>query len=392
VRSISEVISRRVQRIKISATKEMPMIAAQVGGCVSLGQGVPSFATPAHVLDAVFEALRADPGASKYSLQPGMPALRAVVAAQLKAEKGIDADPGAEVAIMVGAMEALLCAMLTLVDDGDEVLVPEPYYPSHVEQILLAGGAPVLAPLRPEDWGLDVEGLRQRVTAKTKAVVVNTPHNPTGANFREQDLRALADLALEHDLYVICDDTYDYLVYDGGSAFSLGSIPELRDRLVLVSSFSKRYALTGWRVGYVYAAPALLNEMLKVHDCATICAPTPAQYAALAALAGPQAIFAGFREALQARRDLLCDRLDRLGPRFSFIRPAGAFYLLLRCDIPGIDSRELAIRLIREAKVITIPGGSFGPSGESHLRLSFGGTEDDITEACARLGCWFEGV
>jgi aminotransferase len=388
-------ISRRVQRIKISATKEMPMIAARVGGCVSLGQGVPSFSPPEHVLEAVFAALRAEPSASKYSLQPGMPELRRAVAGQLLAEKGLASDPNSEIAIMVGAMEALLCAMLTLLDPGDEALVPEPYYPSHVEQIVLAEGTPVFVPLRAEDWGLDIEAMRRKVTARTKLIVVNSPHNPTGAVFDAADLRKLAEFALEHELYVICDDTYDYLTYDGRTAFSLASIPELRERLILVSSFSKRYALTGWRVGYVFAPAPLLAELLKVHDCATICAPTPAQHAALAALQGPQDAFVGFREALQRRRDLICDRLDALADspaQISYVRPEGAFYVMARYDIPGLRSRDAAVRLIREAKVIAIPGGSFGASGASHLRLSFGGAEEELNEACDRMARWFEGL
>jgi aspartate/methionine/tyrosine aminotransferase len=384
-------LSRRVRQIKISATKEMPMIAAQVGGCVSLGQGIPSFTTPEHVVDAVARALRDDPAAGKYSLQPGMPELRRAAARLLLAEKGLPADAEREVAITVGGMEGLLCAMLTLIGPGDEVIVPEPFYPSHVEQVLLSEGTPVFAPLRRADWGLDVDAVAACITPRTKAIIVSSPHNPTGAVFAKADLLKLAELALKHDIFVICDDTYDALCYDGpdhpDGAFSLASLPELRPLLVGVFSFSKRFALTGWRVGFLWAQEALLDHMLKIHDAAAICAPTVSQIAALASLTGPQDIFAGFKAELMKRRDLICKRLDAM-PRFSHIRPAGAFYVMAKADLPVADSRELAIRLIREAKVITIPGGAFGPGGEGHVRLSFGGDEAEIETACDRLAAW----
>ena len=402
-------LSTRVRQIKISATKEMPMLAARVGGCVSLGQGVPSFATPEHVVAAVAKALRDDPAAGKYSLQPGMPALRRAAAELLRAEKGLAADPEAEVAITVGGMEGLLCAMLTLVGPGDEVIVPEPFYPSHVEQILMAEGTPVFAPLRRTDWSLDVDAVEAALSPRTKAIIISSPHNPTGAVFAKADLLKLAELAIRNNVFVICDDTYDALAYDvpardlsahdlaaeyeaEAGAFSLMSLPELRHLLVGVFSFSKRFALTGWRVGFLWAQEPLMAQMLKIHDAAAICAPTPSQIAALASLEGPQDIYAGFKEQLRQRRDLLCAGLDGLGGRFSHIRPAGAFYVMAKAEdailnIVG-DSRELALRLLREAKVITIPGGAFGPGGEGHVRLSFGGDEADIAEALRRMAEW----
>lgn len=395
-------LSKRVRQIKISATKEMPMIAARVGGCVSLGQGIPSFATPPHVVDAVARALRDDPAAGKYSLQPGMPALRVAAAELLRAEKNLPADPEREVAITVGGMEGLLCAMLTLVGPGDEVIVPEPFYPSHVEQVLMAEGTPVFAPLSRADWSLDVDAVEAAVTPRTKAIIVSSPHNPTGAVFARKDLLRLAELALRHNIFVICDDTYDALCYESpdpdgpegsplnpeGGAFSLASLPELRHLLVGVFSFSKRFALTGWRVGFLWAREELLDQMLKIHDAAAICAPTPAQIAALASLEGPQDIYAGFKAELRKRRDLICARLDAMHGRFSHVRPRGAFYVMARAGFAAGDSRTLAVRLIHEARVISVPGGAFGPGGEGHLRLSFGGAEAEINEACDRLSAW----
>jgi len=383
-------LSRRVRQIKISATKEMPMLAAAVGGCVSLGQGIPSFKTPEHVVDAVCRALREDASAGKYSLQPGMPALRRAAADLLRAEKNLPADPEREVAITVGGMEGLLCAMLTLIGPGDEVIVPEPFYPSHVEQVLLSEGTPVFAPLRRADWSLDPEAVEAAISPRTKAIIISSPHNPTGAVWARADLLQVAELAIRHNIFVICDDTYDALTYDGEPAFSLMSLPELRRLLVGVFSFSKRFALTGWRVGFVWAQEPLLAQMLKIHDAAAICAPTPAQIAALASLAGPQDVFIAMRAELEKRRNLICERLSAM-PRMSHVRPRGAFYVMAKADLPAgavADSRELAVRLIREARVITIPGGAFGPGGEGHVRLSFGGDEAEINEACDRLAAW----
>ncbi len=378
--------SRRAGRIRISATKLMPMLAAEVGGCVSLGQGVPSFATPGFVADAVCEALRRDPAAGKYSLQPGLPTLRRAVAGLFAREKGLTADPDGEILISVGAMEALLAAMLVLVDEGDEVIVPAPYYPSHVEQVLLSGGRPVFVPLRP-DFSLDATAVARAVTDRTRAVIVTSPHNPTGAVFAEADLRAMAEVALANGLTVICDDTYDSLSYDA-PAVSMAAFPELREHIVAVGSFSKRFALTGWRVGYAFAPRPIMDQMLKVHDCAAICAPMPGQIAALAALTGPQEVFAGFATALAARRDLACHRLDALSGHLSYVRPAGAFYVMARYreDVAPMD---MAVRLIREAKVITIPGDAFGPGGEKSLRLSFGADEAELHEAFDRLERFF---
>ncbi len=381
-------ISARVRGIKISATKLMPMIAARAGGCVSLGQGVPSFPTPEHVAQAVAKSLRDDPSSGKYSLQPGMPALRRAVADQLLAEKGLPADPDVEIMISVGAMEALLAAILTVIDKGDECLVPAPYYPSHVEQVLLAEGRPVFFPLRPGDWSLDVDAARAAVTERTRAIIINSPHNPTGAVFAEKDLLAVAELAIEKNLIIICDDTYDALAYDGRPAFSLCRVPEIRDRLIAVNSFSKRYALTGWRAGYAWAEKTLMDQLLKVHDCAAICAPTPSQHAALASLTGPQDIYLDFATKLEARRNLACARLSAMGGRFSHVRPQGAFYIMARYDAPGLASMDAAVRCIHEAKVITIPGDAFGPGGEQSLRLSFGADEHELNEAFDRMERW----
>ena len=381
-------ISRRVAQIAISAIKEMPLIASKVGGCVSLGQGIPSFPTPPHIIEAVYRKMREDPDAGKYTLGPGMPELRQAVALQLSRRIGRTVDPDKEICITVGAMEALSAAVLTVVDRGDEVILPSPNYASHIEQVLLAEGIPIFVPLLETNWQLDVDEIRRAITPQTKAIIICNPHNPTGANFAESDLRMLADLAIANDLFIICDETYDFLVYDGQQHFSLTTVPELEGRIIATFSFSKKYAMTGWRVGYVYAAEGVLDQIMKIHDAVAICAPSLSQHAALAALEGPQDCVAEIKAALQRRRDLVCERLNQLEDFFGYVKPEGAYYLMARYKLPDVDSMTFALRLLHEARVITIPGAAFGPTGENHIRISFGGAESELNEAFDRIEQW----
>jgi aminotransferase len=284
----------------------------------------------------------------------------------------------------------------TLVDRGDEVLIPSPNYASHIEQVLFAEGTPVFVPLiEKEGWRLDIEGFRRAVTPRTKAIIVCNPMNPTGAAFSEEEIRAVGVLALEHDLFVIADEAYDFLVYPPLRHFSFAALPELKGRLVTACSFSKMYCMTGWRVGYLYAPAYLIDQVLKVHDAFAICAPTISQYAALTALRATNGkdgdgdeFIAELVNALDTRRQLTCSRLDRLSGLFSYQSPHGAYYVFPRIVPSGITSIDLALRLLYEAKVITIPGGAFGPTGEGHLRLSFGATETQINQAFDRIEEW----
>jgi aminotransferase len=383
-------VSRRVRRIPVSATKAMPVLADKIGGCVSLGQGVPSFPTPPYVVEAVCNALRDNAASGKYSLQPGLLALREAIARSLQAEKGIYADPHTEIGVTVGAMEALLAAILTLIEPGDEVVLPSPTYASYIEQVMLADGVPVFAPLRSSDWGLDLEAVAAAITSRTRAVMLCNPSNPTGAVCPEAEVRALAELVRTRDLVLIYDETYDFLCYDGPSPLSPAALPGLAERVISVFSFSKKYAMTGWRVGYFTAPRSIMPEIMKVHDVAAICAPTPSQCAALAALGGPPGHAAEMKAALARRRDLCCRRLDALGGAFDYVRPQGAFYVMARYRFTDALSRDVALQLLEEARVITVPGGSFGPGGEGHLRLSFGGTEAEIETAFDRIEQWLQ--
>jgi aminotransferase len=381
--------AKRVENIQVSAIKRMPLLAREVPGAVSLGQGIPSVATPAYIRRKVSEWLETDPAIGKYSLQPGVPALKSAVAGVLAGKAGREVDGESEVFIAAGAMEALFTALVSLVDQDDEVLLFDPGYASHIEQVLFSGGRPVFVPLSEEtDWSLDEGALRRAVTPRTKVIVVCNPLNPTGKVFSAAELQCIVAVAREYDLAIIADETYDFLVYDGRPFPSLLSFPEIRDRLISCYSFSKQFAMTGWRVGYMYAPPSVIDQALKVHDAAVICAPTISQYAALAALTARPDDEADIKAILQRRRDLLLSRLDRLQDLFSYVAPQGAYYVFPRYRKTQLTSEMFALRLLHEARVITIPGSAFGPSGEDHIRLSYGAAEEEIDEAFDRIELW----
>ncbi|MEW5721504.1 MAG: aminotransferase class I/II-fold pyridoxal phosphate-dependent enzyme [Thermodesulfobacteriota bacterium] len=384
-------ISPRVTGISISAIKEMPILAQQVPGAVSLGQGIPSFRTPAHIRAAVARALEGEDWIGKYSLQPGWPRLKEAVAASLGRDMDIAVNPATEVFISTGSMEALFAAMMAVVEPGGEVIMTAPNYASHVEQVLLAGGTVQWAPLIEENgWRLDLDAVRRAVGPKTRAVILCNPLNPTGTVFSEAEVRGLAEICLEKDIFLISDEAYNHMVYGRERPFSAVRLPELKDHLIACFSFSKKYAVTGWRVGYMYASAGVIDQCLKVHDAVSISAPTISQVAALAALEGPQDCVAEMVAELGARRDLMCRRLDELAPAFTYQKPEGAYYVFVRFNFPDMGSNDLALKLLFEARVITIPGQAFGPNGDRFIRLSFGGTREEINLAFDRIAEWLK--
>jgi aminotransferase len=367
----------------------MALEAARIGNCVSLGQGVPSFATPNRVIARVTDILKTNPASGKYTLQTGLPELRRRIARMLSEEQKLTLDPEREICLTVGAMEGLLATLMSVVDPGDEVILPSPTYASYIEQVHLAGGVPVYAPLKP-DWRLDLEAITRAITPKTRALMLCNPGNPTGNVIAELEVLALCDLAVEHGFVLVVDATYDYLVYGGGSPLNPLTLPKFRNHVVSVFSLSKKYALTGWRIGWVTAAEPLMAQIMKVHDATTICAPTPSQYAALAALDLEPGWLHDCQAALERRRHLCCQRLDTLKEYFSYVAPQGAFYVMARYLFSNRPSQEVAEELLHGARVITIPGGSYGPGGEGHLRLSFGGEETEINAAFDRIEAWLK--
>ncbi len=387
----SDKISQRVQKMAVSAIKEMSLLAMDIPNSINLAWGLPSFVTPLHIRERIRQELLDNPLIGKYAPPPGLPLLKARLGERLKREKGLDIDPKTQIIITAGGMQALMMTWMTILDPGDEVLVTTPGFSSHYEQIILAGGVPVGVPLIEETgWQLDIDSFYRALTPRTKALVICNPANPTGSLFPEADLRALAELALKHDLFIITDDPYEVFVYDGKKAFSIVSMPEVRKNSIAVFSFSKEYAMTGWRVGYMVAEEGIINQMLKIQDSFVICAPHISQIAATIALEGSSESTQKMVAELAERRELICSRLDRLPGLFSYQRPQGAYYIFPRVTLKRCqNSVAFCIELLEKTGVVTVPGSGFGPAGEGHIRLSYCFEREDINEAFNRIEKWW---
>jgi aminotransferase len=383
------LVSDRVNKIPRSAIHEMTRLSMQVKDPVSLSWARPAAGSPEHINEGACQAIKAGL-VSGYSASIGVPELREAIVEKLKRDNNIKADPS-EVMVTVGAIEGLSAAVMALLDPGDEVLIPSPNYSTHAQQVLLASAVPVYVPTIEEDgFSLDIDAFRMAVNEKTKAIMFCTPSNPTGAVFEEEELKALGKIALENDLAIIVDESYEYFTFDGVKHFSLASFPELKERTVSCFTFTKTYAMTGWRVGYVLAKAEWVTQMLKAHIPFTICAPVVSQYAALAALQGPQDCVAEFRKKYLDLRDLTCERLDRLSSVFEYQKPKGSYCMfpkILHKD--GYDSLSFCKKLLLEGKVSTTPGVAFGPTGEGHLRITFCDSREAINKAFDRMEEYF---
>lgn len=380
-------VARNVAGMQVSAIKQMAMLSARVPGAASLAWGLPSFRTPAHIRDAVKAALDADPDVGKYALPDGVPELRRLAAQRHRRITGTTIDPDDNVLVTAGNMQGLNALLHTVLDAGDEVIVTDPGFASHVQQIRLCGGQPVYWPLDEADgWSLDVGALPGLITPRTKALVLVSPSNPTGRIFPEQSLRRVGEIASAHGIRVLVDDPYSEFCYENHArCFNLAAAPGLEDTVVYLYTFSKAHAMSGWRMGYAILSRELKQQVLKVHDATLICAPRPSQAAAIAALSGEQMHVREFEAVLAKRRDLICQRLDRLPHLFSYVRPQGAYYVFPRILVEHDDSTAFAMRLLDEARVSVTPGGAFGPHGEHHLRMAFCVDEDTMETAFDRI-------
>lgn len=387
----TEKISRRVQGMAVSAIKEMSLLAMETPNTVNLAWGLPSFETPLHIRKRIAEELLSNPTIGKYAPPPGLPGLRDKIAERLKAQKGVEVDPQKEIIITAGGMQALMMAWMTVIEPGDEVLIASPGFSSHYEQVYLAGGVPVAVPLVEEQgWRVDIDAYRRAVTENTKALVLVNPANPTGSVVGEGELRSIAELVLEHDLFVITDNPYEVYVYDDLDLFHLLSIPEIRKNVIVCASFSKEFAMTGWRVGWILAEEGITNQMLKVQDSFVICAPTISQVASLIALEESYDPTLQMVEEMKHRREIICARLDRLSDLFSYQRPQGAYYIFPKILPEEMqNSVDFCVRLLRESGVVTVPGSAFGPTGEGHIRMSYCFTREEINEAFDRIETWW---
>jgi aspartate/methionine/tyrosine aminotransferase len=356
---------------------------------IHLQIGEPDFDTPANVRAAAKRAL--DGGATHYAPFAGIPPLRAAIAADVSVRKHVEADPS-QVFVTVGGKGVMLYAILGLVDPGDEVIVPDPGYPIYESLTRFVGATPVGIPIRMErDFRLDVDELAALITPRTRVLFINSPANPTGGVLTRGDLERIATLAIEHDLWVVADEIYGRILYDGAEHVSIASLPGMAERTIILDGFSKTFAMTGWRLGYAVVPPSLIEMYGQLVINTISCAPTFAQVGAVEALVGPQDDVDAMVVEFKARRDLLVDGLNAI-PGIRCATPVGAFYAFPSIGGTGLTGAEMADRLLHEAGVCVLAGTAFGHVGTEHIRISYANSRDNLTEALGRIGRFVEGL
>jgi aspartate/methionine/tyrosine aminotransferase len=350
---------------------------------IPLNIGRPDFDTPLHIKEAAKKAL--DEKKVHYSSNYGIPPLREALADKLQQENKMSYDPSSEIIVTVGGNEAVFMAMMGLLDAGDEVLIPDPCWLNYFYCVQMAGGVPISVPAREAyQFTPHIDDFRSRITDKTKMIVLNTPNNPTGAVYGAEFLAALARLAVERDLYVLSDEIYEKMVYDGNSHISFGSLPGMKDRTVTVSGFSKNYSMTGWRLGFVAANTDAISAMVRIHQYVTICATSFAQWGAVAALTGPQDDVNHMVAEFDRRGTLVSSALQEM-PGIQVSKPAGAFYIFPSIKETGKSSQEMAQYLLDEAKIAVVPGHVFGDFGEGYIRLSYANSYENLEMALSNM-------
>ncbi len=376
-----DFVAKKVQAVPPSGIRRFFDIAATMEDVISLGIGEPDFTTPPAIVRAGIASLEA--GETHYTSNSGILALRVALADHLERLYGVHYDPEQELLITVGVSEALYLALVATVDHGDEVIVPEPCFVSYKPEVLFAGGTPVVVPTGVEN-GFQVlaEQVEEAITARTKALLIGYPNNPTGAVMTRDRLLEIARLAEKHDLLVISDEIYDRLVY-GMEHTCFASLPGMRERTILLGGFSKAYAMTGWRIGYAAAPADLLGAMRKVHQYTIMSAPTTAQFAALEALRNGEEAVQEMRARYDRRRRLIVDGLNSIG--LTCFEPRGAFYAFPSIATTGMSDEEFSERLLMEERVACVPGSAFGACGAGHVRCSYATAYEKIEQALERI-------
>jgi aspartate/methionine/tyrosine aminotransferase len=378
----------RVGRFTESVIREMTRLADD-HGAINLAQGFPDFDPPEELVAAAKRAV--DEGYNQYPVTWGSPRFREAIAAKYARFGWPELDPETEIVVTCGSTEAMVASFLALVDPGDEVLLLEPYYENYGPDAFLAGAVPRFVPMSPPDWSPDIERLAAAIGSKTRAIVLTTPHNPSGKVFDEEELKAIADLCLAHDLLVFTDEIYEHIVYDGRKHVSIALLPGMRERTVTISALSKTYSVTGWRVGWAVAAPTLMPAIRKVHDFLTVAAPAPLQEAGVVAVGMPDSYYEELVRGYEERREVFFGLVE--GSGFELSRPQGAYYALawigpLRERLGIANDTQFCRELVLRAGVASVPGSSFyeNPAdGRDLIRFAFPKRLDTLREAGARL-------
>ena len=381
--SSKHFLSDKVSHFTESVIREMTR-QAMLHNAINLAQGFPDFPMPAPMKDAACAAIHGD--VNQYAITWGSPALRVAIAEKYRRWYDMQVDPEREITVCCGATEAMASVFLALVDPGDEVIVFEPFYENYGPDAVLAGAKPVFVPMLAPDWRIDQDRLRDAFSNKTRAIVVNTPHNPTGRVFTREEISLIAELCQKYDAIAITDEIYEHIRYAGGHHV-LATWPGMRERTVTISGLSKTFSCTGWRLGYAIAPYELSSPIRKVHDFLTVGAPAPLQAAGAIAMAFDSDYYNHLALEYRARRDVMCAALDEAG--FKYAAPEGAYYILADfSEISDLESKDFAIWLAKEVGVATVPGTSFYSRpelGKSVTRFAFCKKIETLTKASDRL-------
>ncbi len=373
--------------IKPSGIRKFFDIVSEMKDAISLGVGEPDFDTPWHIREEAIYTL--EKGKTVYTSNAGLIELREEICRYLKRRFNVSYDYKSEVMITVGGSEAIDIALRAMVNPGDEVIIPEPCYVSYLPCVQLTYGKPVIINLKEENqFRLTKKELLDAVTDKTKVLILPFPNNPTGAVMTREDLKDIAEVCIERDIFVISDEIYAELTYTGERHVTIAELPGMRERTVLINGFSKAYAMTGWRLGYACAPEIILSQMLKIHQFAIMCAPTTSQYAAVDALRNGDDDVASMTQSYNQRRRFVLNSFKEMG--IECFEPFGAFYTFPNIKKFGLTSDEFANRFLQEEKVAVVPGTAFGDSGEGFLRISYAYSIEQLKEALGRLSSFVE--
>ncbi len=380
--NIDKFFAKRNAGVEWSGIRIMFALADEIDGVINLGIGQPDFDTPEHIRDAAKKAL--DQGYTRYPPASGFPDLREVVAEKLERENKIKADPDSEIFISVGAMQGIFNVMLHMVEQGDEVLVVDPGY-DYYSQIRLFGGVPVRIPAKEENkFKIDPEDVKKSITSRTKLLILNTPSNPTGALFDREILEDIAKLCKEHQIMVLSDEPYEHIMFDNNEHVSIGSFEGMKDLTISVYTLSKSYAMTGWRVGYVVANKAIIDEMEKLMEHMVSGVTAVSQRAALAAISGSQECVKLMVERYAKRREIIYTGLNSI-KGISCIKPESTFYVFPNISSFGMSSWDFAKYMVKEHKVAVVPGSIFGENGEGFVRISFATSSQNLELALEKI-------
>lgn len=379
-----DVVSQKARQFTESVIREMTRLA-QMHDAINLAQGMPDFEAPLELKEAACHAIMA--GINQYAITWGAKGFRDAIAARTKSRWGIGIDPETQVTVTCGSTEAMIASLLAVIDPGDEVVIFEPFYENYGPDTILSGATPRFVPLHPPDWHFDPRELEAAFNVHTKALILNTPNNPTGKVFTREELEFIARLCLKWDALVITDEIYEYIIYDGHTHHPMATIDGMQDRTITINALSKTYSVTGWRVGYVIASPDLTRSIRKVHDFLTVGAPAPLQEAGALALSLPAEYYDNLAADYRRRRDLLLGALRDTG--FQCSTPRGAYYIMADFSArSSLDDRSFAHHLVKEVGIAAVPGSSFfheAGRGSRYVRFCFCKKDTTLMAAAERL-------